>query len=63
MKNNFIHKIDKESIPVCNIMGVNIAAINMAWLLAFTEEHIKSLAGDYMCVSNVHTTVTAYDDM
>lgn len=26
-------KLDKSKIPVCNIMGVNIAAINMSWLL------------------------------
>ena len=52
----------KELIPVCNIMGVDLAAINMPWLLEFTKEHIQELAGDYMCVSNVHTTVMSYDD-
>ena len=55
-------KIDKEQIPTCNILGVEIAAINMDWLLDFTEENIKDLSGDYMCVANVHTTVTAYED-
>lgn len=58
----FVHKIDKSEIPLCNIMGVNIAAINMKWLLDFTERNIKYLSGDYICVSNVHTTVTAYED-
>lgn len=43
-------------------MGVNVAAINMNWLIEFTEEHIRDLSGDYMCVSNVHTTVTSYED-
>lgn len=43
-------------------MGVNIAAINMEWLLKFTEDKIKYLSGDYMCVSNVHTTVTSFED-
>ena len=57
-----IYKIEKSNIPTCNIMGVNIAAINMEWLLDFTDNHIKVLAGDYMCVSNVHTTVTAWED-
>lgn len=55
-------KIDKAQIPTCNILGVEIAAINMDWLLDFTEENIKDLSGDYMCVANVHTTVTAYED-
>lgn len=58
----FKHKVDKTQIPVCNIMGVNIAAINMEWILKFTDENIKDLSGDYMCVSNVHTIVTSYED-
>lgn len=62
MDNEYVHKVNKAEIPVCNIMGVNIAAINMEWLLGFTEKNIKNLSGDYMCVSNVHTTVTAYED-
>ena len=59
---SYQHKVDKSLIPTCNIMGVNIAAINMDWLLDFTEKNIKNLSGDYMCVSNVHTTVTSYED-
>ena len=58
----FIHAVDKESIPTVNILGVDIAAINMEWLLSFTEQHVKELSGDYICVSNVHTTVTSYED-
>ena len=58
----FIHKVDKSEIPTCNIMGVEIAAINMDWLIKFTKKYVKDLSGDYMCVSNVHTTVTAYED-
>ena len=52
----------KTLIPTCNIMGVHIAAINMEWLIDFTKKYIKELSGDYMCVSNVHTTVMSYDD-
>ena len=58
----YIHKVDKSEIPVCNILGVNIAAIDMDWLLDFTDKYIKELSGDYMCVSNVHTTVTSFED-
>ncbi len=59
--------VDKDKIPVCNILGVNIAAINMNWLLKYLFKHIKNpegnlLSGDYICVSNVHTTITAYED-
>lgn len=56
------HGVDKSLIPTVNILGVNIAAINMDWLLKFTKENIDKLSGDYMCVSNVHTTVTASED-
>ena len=58
----FDHKVDKASVPVCPILGVKLAAIDMPWLLSFTQEHLKELSGDYICVSNVHTTVTAYED-
>ena len=34
----------------------------MAWLLKFLEQNLDDLRGDYICVSNVHTTVTAYED-
>ena len=60
MKQNFCHKVDQKIIPVCSILGVDIAAIDMDWLLAFTKAHVKELSGDYICVSNVHTTVTAW---
>lgn len=57
-----IKKIDKSQIPVCRIMNVNIAAIDMEWLIQFTRENIKDLSGNYCCVANVHTTVTAWED-
>ncbi|MGM9679873.1 MAG: WecB/TagA/CpsF family glycosyltransferase [Eubacteriales bacterium] len=56
------HKVDKSRIPTCNILGVRIAAVNMDWLLRFTHENLKALSGDYMCVSNVHTTVLSWED-
>lgn len=59
---SYIRKVDKSQIPACNILGVNISAINMDWLLNFLNENIKELSGDYICVSNVHTTITAYED-
>ena len=55
-------KVDEIIIPTCNILGVNIAAINMEWLLDFLNKHIKSLSGQYICVSNVHTTIISYED-
>ena len=62
MNKAFVSKVDKSQIPTCRIMGVNLAAINMTWLIDFTKKYIKELSGDYLCVSNVHTTVMSYDD-
>jgi len=36
IKKDYIRTVDKSLIPTCNIMGVNIAAINMKWLLEYT---------------------------
>lgn len=54
--------VDKTTIPVCNIMGVDVAAIDMEWLVNYLDRNMKDISGDYICVSNVHTTVTAYED-
>lgn len=62
MKNNYQRKVKKELIPTCNIMGVNIAAINMEWLLNYLDKNLSEIKGDYICVSNVHTTVTSYEN-
>ena len=60
--NDFQHAIDRSAIPTVNILGVEIADINMPWLLHFTDENIKLLGGDYICVANVHTTVKSSED-
>lgn len=58
----FVRIVNKSNIPTCNILGVNIAAINMQWLIKYINKNIDKLIGDYICVSNVHTTVTSYED-
>lgn len=57
----FTHKVSKSEVPVCNILGVRLAVTDMPKLLEFTKKHIKDLSGDYICFSNVHTTIMAYD--
>lgn len=60
---NEYQRIENRSfIPTCNIMGVNIAAINMKWLLNYLNKNITKIKGDYICVSNVHTTVMSFED-
>lgn len=50
------------NIKTCKILGVNIAAVNMNSLLEFIISNLNRLKGEYICVSNVHTTVMAYDN-
>lgn len=61
-KEKYERRVNKYHIPTCNIMGVNIAAINMDWLLHYLGQNLPDIKGDYICVSNVHTTVTSYKD-
>lgn len=46
----------------CNILGVNIAVTNMDETITFIKDNLQMLKGDYICVSNVHTTVMASED-
>ncbi len=55
-------KVNKNEIPTCDVLGVHIAAVNMNWVLEYLRKNILDIKGDYICVSNVHTTVTSYED-
>ena len=46
----------------CNILGTNIAVTNMEKTVAIIENDIDGLRGQYICVSNVHTTIMAYEN-
>lgn len=52
----------KSKIQTCNILGVEIAEVDMQMLVDFTTENIKILVNEYICVSNVHTTVMSYEN-
>lgn len=51
-----------QAMPVCEIMGVRIAVTDMETTVRRIEEHLDDWHGEYICVANVHTTVTAHDD-
>lgn len=53
---------EKRPMPVCDIMGVQIAVTTMEKTLDCIEEHLEDWRGEYICVANVHTTVTAHND-
>lgn len=49
-------------MKTCNILGTNIAVTDMRETVSEIEGNMENLRGKYICVSNVHTTVTAYED-
>lgn len=46
----------------CSILKTNINVTDMEKTVHYIQEHLELLRGHYVCVSNVHTTVTAYRD-
>ena len=45
------------------ILGTDINVTNMEQTVSYLQENLEQLRGHYVCVSNVHTTVTAYRDL
>ena len=44
------------------VLGVNFAIANLWDAVQYIQRNIERLRGDYICFSNVHTTVMAYED-
>lgn len=52
-----------KNIPSrADIIGVPISAVNMDSCVKFLFNNWEAAHGNYICVSNVHTTVMAHDD-
>lgn len=51
-----------SAFDTCNIMGVNISVTNMEKTVNKIKDNLLDWSGKYICVSNVHTTVTASED-
>ena len=54
--------IEVKMMDTCNIMGVDIAVTDMEKTIRTIEEKLEEWRGRYICVANVHTTVTAHRD-
>lgn len=52
---------NSNKIKKCDILGVKINVTNMSDTVKYIQKNINSLRGKYICVSNVHTTVMAYE--
>ena len=49
-------------LEYCSILGTHINVTDMDKTVNYIQQHLEELKGHYICVSNVHTTVTAYRD-
>ncbi len=54
--------MDVQMMDTCNIMGVDIVVTDMGKTLRLIDTKLEDWPGKYICVANVHTTVTAHDD-
>ena len=52
----------KKELQYCEILKTRINVTDMDKTVRYITSHLKELKGNYICVSNVHTTVTAYRD-
>ena len=46
----------------CKILDVYISAVNMQETVNYLTTQIEDIRGQYVCIANVHTTVTAHKD-
>lgn len=52
--------VELKRVPV---IDVPITGTNMSECVEFLTRHIDELHGEYICVSNAHTSVMAHDDL
>lgn len=52
----------KGHVKYCTILGTRINVTNMSKTISYIENNLTELKGNYICVSNVHTTVMSHRD-
>lgn len=52
----------KKELTYCEILGTKVNVTNMSDTIEYIDNHVEDLRGKYICVSNVHTTVMAYEN-
>ncbi len=57
-----LNVVELKMQETCDIMGVHIVVTDMEKTLGQIDEHLAEWRGRYICVANVHTTVTAHED-
>lgn len=51
-----------EQLAYTEILKTKINILNLEQTVEYLDSHLEELRGEYICVSNVHTTVMAYRD-
>lgn len=51
-----------QELRYCEILKTKINITNMSQTVAYLEQNLEALRGNYVCVSNVHTTIMSYRD-
>ena len=57
-----LNMVEVSALRVDNILGVNIAVTSMEGTIRKITDNLKDWKGQYICVSNVHTTVMAHEN-
>lgn len=52
----------KKQLRYCKILNTNINVTNMQDTVDYLSENLEALRGNYICVSNVHTTMMSFRD-
>lgn len=61
LKDENVINMDNE-LQYCEILKTRINVTDMSKTLEYIDEHLEEMKGNYICVSNVHTTVMSYED-
>lgn len=64
--NNKMNKNDwlkQLNIELCDVLGVKLAVSDMEKTGRALLDYVNDIRGNYICISNVHTTVMAYEDV
>lgn len=57
-----INECSNFDVPIFSLLDVNVAAVNMNWTLNFISKNIKSISGEYICITNVHSIVMSVEN-
>lgn len=53
----------QQNIQRCPIFGVSYCVSNIQEVVNYVLTNLKALSGQYICFSNVHTTVMAKENL